>query len=173
LTAYCRRLLWSPDDLEDALQSTLATLYRGFARSGEGADSARVFRVATWTCFNLNRRHRRSRAEVDPEEREPSAVDALEAECTYEEILADPRAAFDGLGDELAEACRRLNENERAILLLKALAGMTCAEIARAMDVPLGTAQGLLTRARQKLRAHLTECTRARRAGARSKEVSG
>ena len=159
LTAYCRRLVWSSEDLEDSLQETLAVAYRSFgAESGDFR--ARLFRIATWTCFNLNRRHRRANDVVEPRDEE-AVFETLERECTYEEILHDPRAAFENIGDELARACSRLHQKERAILLLKTLAGLTCAEIAEVMDVPLGTAQGLLTRARRKMREHLLDTARS------------
>lgn len=162
LSAYCSRLLWSPADLEDALQETLTVAFRDFCDPPEDELRAWVFRVATWTCFNLNRRHGRELPSGDAPRVPQAVVDTLERECAYEEILADPAAAFESLGDELARACRRLTEKERAIFLLKSLGGLTCAEIARSLDLPLGTAQGLLTRARHKLREHLTDLARAR-----------
>ncbi len=163
LTGYCRRLLWSEADLEDALQETLAVAYREFRDAERGGFRRWVLRIATWTCFNLNRRRRRTRAEELPDELvERDAVAALETELAYEQVLSDPAAAFEGFDDELAAACRALNENERAIFLLKSLGGLTCAEIAETLDVPLGTAQGLLTRARHKMRARLADFARAR-----------
>jgi RNA polymerase sigma-70 factor (ECF subfamily) len=169
LTAYCLRLLWFPGDLEDALQETLAVAYRDYVGDTEGrAGEFRtwIFRIATWTCFGLNRRRGRTPAldsALDPAvEDAGGALEVLERECSYEEILANPAAAFDGLGDELARACRRLTEKERSILLLKTLGGLTCAEIATVLELPLGTAQGLLGRAHQKMRAHLADFARAR-----------
>jgi RNA polymerase sigma factor (sigma-70 family) len=100
--------------------------------------------------------------ELVERESEGGAVRVLERECSYEEILSDPSAAFEGFGDELARACRRLTEKERSILLLKSLGGLTCAEIAALLELPLGTVQGLLGRAHQKMREHLADFARAR-----------
>jgi len=170
LTAYCLRLLWFPGDLEDALQETLAVAYRGFTDARASEFRLWIFRIATWTCFGLNRRRGRAPAtddeldidEVGEKRSAGGAVEVLERECSYEEILSDPSAAFEGFGDELARACRRLTEKERSILLLKSLGGLTCPEIAALLEIPLGTAQGLLGRAHQKMRAHLADFARAR-----------
>ena len=163
LTAYCLRLLWHPGDLEDALQETVAVAYREFNQEQESEFRPWVFRIATWTCFGLNRRRGRAQADGGEASDVPDgAVDVLERECSYEQILANPSAAFEGFDDELARACRRLTEKERSILLLKTLGGLTSSEIATLLQVPLGTAQGLLGRAHRKMREHLADFARAR-----------
>jgi DNA-directed RNA polymerase specialized sigma24 family protein len=58
ITSTCRRLLWTEQDLEDALQECLTVAYREFA--GGIAERpprelrAWILRIATWTCFNLS-----------------------------------------------------------------------------------------------------------------------
>lgn len=162
LTAYCRRLLSSSSDLEDALQETLTVAYRRFVDLPDEDFRRWILRIATFVCFNANRRRRRGPVEEMPAEVPEDAVTALERECAYEDLLSDPSPAFEGFEDELARACRALPETERAVLLLKTLGGLTCAEIACALGVPLGTAQGSLTRARWKLRDRLVDFARAR-----------
>jgi RNA polymerase sigma-70 factor (ECF subfamily) len=55
----------------------------------------------------------------------------------------------------LAAALRRLNKNDRDVLLLHAWADLTYAEIANVLDVPIGTVRSRLSRARQRMRAAL------------------
>jgi RNA polymerase sigma-70 factor (ECF subfamily) len=50
-----------------------------------------------------------------------------------------------------------LRRDEREILLLTAWAELTDAEIATALDLPLGTVKSRLSRAREKLRNRLGE----------------
>ncbi|MBI4566421.1 MAG: RNA polymerase sigma factor [Planctomycetes bacterium] len=164
LTAYCQGLLWSAEDLEDVLQEIMLVAYRKRSETAPESDlRAWMFRIATLTCFNFNRRHARiQHADLSADWVE-ALEDALDREYTYEEILKDPAALLEKFDDEVARACRELNEKERAILLLKSVGGLSCAEIAKVMEIPLGTAQGLLTRARMKVRERLSERLRSRR----------
>ena len=155
-------MLGSSSDLDDALQETLIAAYQGFADVPEADFRRWILRIATWTCFNANRRRNRGRTTELPEEGPEDVTVTLERECTYQELLDDPALALEGFEDELTRALRGLREVERAVLLLKSLGGLTCAEIARVLDVPLGTAQGTLTRARWRLREHLIDYARAR-----------
>ena len=163
LSAYCGRLLWSPGDLEDALQDVLTVAFRDLYKHRPDDDPRPwLFRIATLTCFQLNRQHGRAAATDLSDELAGEAVDVVEREWTYEALLEDPHAVFENLDEEIARALRRLNENERAILLLKTLGRLTCAEIAATLEVPLGTAQGLLTRARMKMREYLSDFARSK-----------
>ena len=56
---------------------------------------------------------------------------------------------------ELAAALAELRPDEREILLLTAWAELTDAEIAAALDLPLGTVKSRLSRARERLRNRL------------------
>ena len=49
--------------------------------------------------------------------------------------------------------------------MLKTVGRLTCAEIAATLEVPLGTAQGLLTRARMKMREYLSDFARSKGLG--------
>lgn len=165
LTVYCARLLWSQEDLQDALQELMLAACRNCAQFAPGTDfRSWIFRIATLTCFNFNRRHQRNDGTTPfPLDEISGGIEQeLEREYTYEEILRDPAAILGRLEDEVARACRDLTEKERAILLLKAVGSLTCSEIASVLGVPLGTAQGLLTRARMKMRERLSEYARRR-----------
>lgn len=73
-----------------------------------------------------------------------TGVDPVHAE---DEPAADSR--------ELAAALAELGRDEREILLLHAWAELTDAEIAAALDLPVGTVKSRLSRAREKLRNRL------------------
>ncbi len=63
------------------------------------------------------------------------------------------------LGPHLSEALEDLTPDEREALLLWAWGDLQYAEIAQALDVPLGTVRSRLHRARQRVRDHLNERT--------------
>lgn len=63
------------------------------------------------------------------------------------------------LTPELSAALANLSEEERDTLLLLAWADLDYAEIARALDVPIGTVRSRIHRARNRVRAYLAEET--------------
>jgi RNA polymerase sigma-70 factor (ECF subfamily) len=70
----------------------------------------------------------------------------------------DDRLAARGAGRALAQAIRSLDDGQREVLLLYALAELSYDEIALALDISLGTVRSRLHRARRRLREH--EATR-------------
>lgn len=59
------------------------------------------------------------------------------------------------LRNELAQALAQLSERKRIVLLLAEVEGLTCDEIAEALDIPIGTVWTRLHHARRELRAIL------------------
>jgi RNA polymerase sigma-70 factor (ECF subfamily) len=67
--------------------------------------------------------------------------------------LAQRAAQGDGLlVRDLERAIARLPAEQRAVLLLVTLEEMSYEEVARTLDVPIGTVMSRLSRAREKLR---------------------
>jgi RNA polymerase sigma-70 factor, ECF subfamily len=64
---------------------------------------------------------------------------------------SDPRAALQATGD-LERALARLSEAKRLTLLMAEVEGMSCAEIAAALEIPIGTVWTRLHAARRELR---------------------
>jgi RNA polymerase sigma factor (sigma-70 family) len=98
---------------------------------------------------NMIRSQRRS------EMRQLRALARLRAEREAGEPYADDVvSAVDAatLLPQVADALRSLNEIDREALLLFAWEGLSYAEIAEALDVPIGTVRSRINRARQRLR---------------------
>ena len=150
LETYARRMLWEPQAVRDALQNAVLRAFRAFDRYHEDASfRAWMFRILTNEIFTLNRGHsRRAKLEfqLDPEELAalPGAV-----------LEADAAAWPEALDDRLVAALRTLPEHERAVLLLRAIGGLAYDEMAAALEMPLGSVMGYLSRARKKMRAAL------------------
>jgi RNA polymerase sigma-70 factor (ECF subfamily) len=66
-------------------------------------------------------------------------------------------APASGIAIDLDRAIGRLPHRQRTILVLHDVEGFTHAEIARALDVPVGTSKATLSRARSILRTQLEE----------------
>ena len=86
------------------------------------------------------------------------ATYARAAQAGVDEGFADgatARADAQGARRRIAAALARLPARQRDVLLLYAVAELEYGEIAAALDIPLGTVQSSLHRARTKLRVAL------------------
>jgi RNA polymerase sigma factor (sigma-70 family) len=80
--------------------------------------------------------------------------------CAYARVPADQRPASDELGEYLdssvSAALLELSHEERNLILLLTWADFTYAELAHALDLPVGTIRSRVSRVRSKLRERLT-----------------
>jgi RNA polymerase sigma factor (sigma-70 family) len=130
--------------------------------------AAEAFRVA----FDRRRRYDRGRADARPwligiavnllREHFRSAergrrAELRTADAGTEETAEDAlgRIEAEQLGPRLAAALRSIPTADRDALLLLAWAGLGYEDIARALDVPVGTVRSRIHRARKRVRAHL------------------
>jgi RNA polymerase sigma-70 factor (ECF subfamily) len=144
------RILGNPDDADDVAQETFVRAHHALDRYDERYSFYTWLRaIATRIALNEVAKRKRRRTE---------AGDAFD---TASETVADRGAdALARLADvELRDAVRRamdtLPDEFRAVLVLRAEQEMSYAEIAAALDVPLGTVMSRLHRARALLRRAL------------------
>jgi RNA polymerase sigma-70 factor (ECF subfamily) len=158
LEGYCRRLIHEPGDAADALQNAVLRGCRAFDRYVEGASfKAWMFRILTNEIFALNRKRGRiARFEIamDPEQLDEAAGGGMDA--TSGDWLFTGESSWnllvEALDQEIVEALGKLNDAERAVLLLRAIPGLRYREISEALDIPLGSVMGNLSHARRKMR---------------------
>lgn len=164
ITSYCRHLLWNSQDLEDAIQEIVAIAFKKYQQFESGTNfKAWMFQIATHTVFNINRRYsRESERLVQLEVEEMDFHHELHREFTYNEILKEPDRILGQVEEEIIAALSVLNVNERAVFLLRSLGELPYGEIAKILDMPLGSVMGYLGRARGKLREALTEYAQQR-----------
>ena len=161
LLAVCRSLLWEKDDLEDAVQDVLVQAIQAYPRFEPGTNFKRwLFRVATLTIYNLNRKRRPVRSPAPEPEAELNLETELHLEDSYDSVLKDPDRILISLGDPLRRSMERLNETERAVFLLCGLGDLRYQDIAEVLEIPTGSVMGNLARARAKLRKSLAEVSR-------------
>jgi RNA polymerase sigma factor (sigma-70 family) len=139
------RLTGNTDDAQDLVQDVMLRVRRGLATYRPGTMEGWLSRITTNAFLDEVRRRRRRPVEsVDEREDHgvlvPGADDAME------------RAR---LGEDVQAAIRALPPEHRAVLVLSDVVGLGYAEIAEALDVPLGTVRSRLHRARARVRASL------------------
>lgn len=158
LELYGRRLLWDPQQLPDLLQNAVLRAFAAFDRYREDASfRAWMFKILTREAFALNRKHARiARHEF---QLEPDEIAELQTAAQAADDLTPTPASLDALEPALepglTRALRTLTDTERAVLLLRAIAGLRYREISESLGVPIGTVMGSLSRARHKMRALL------------------
>lgn len=134
--------------VEDLLQDTFLRAFAALPRfsvGGAARPSSWLLTIATRTALNELRRQKRH-----PETSADHEVMGLVGGARGDES-AERRA----LGAVLAREIGRLSPDFRAVFLLREYHDLTYEEIARALDLELGTVQSRLSRARAALREAL------------------
>jgi RNA polymerase sigma-70 factor (ECF subfamily) len=139
----CLRTMRNADDARDVTQESFFKAFRALRTFKPGAKfSTWIFSIAYHACCDrLAKRRRYSDAEL-PDRADPAAGPAAEAE--RDEEARALRAAID-----------RLPEKYRTVITLYHLQGQQYEEIARVLNVPLGTVKTHLFRAKELLRKSL------------------
>jgi RNA polymerase sigma-70 factor, ECF subfamily len=145
--AVCYRVLGSSSDAEDATQETFLRVARNAHRyRGEAQVSTWIYRIARNVSTDQVRYHARrpstpvdDLARVGTEPRTEDAVAASETAMTVRHALA------------------QLDERSRLLLVLVAVEGLSYAEAAEAVDLPVGTVKSRVSRARVRLGELLAE----------------
>lgn len=103
-------------------------------------------------AHNLLRHHlRRERRQLAAYTRH-GAEPAADGDAQAQFALADARLDSAAASARLAATLARMADRDRQVLLLFAWADMTYAEVAQALNIPIGTVRSRLNRARKQLR---------------------
>jgi RNA polymerase sigma-70 factor (ECF subfamily) len=140
---------------EDVVSETFLLAHENLATfdAERGSVEAWLYGIAT------NLLHRRRRDEVRGlRALARTGLDPLIEENHAERVIA--RTDASSSYRQLAAALARLPARQRDVLLLYAIGELTHAEIAVALNIPLGSAQSALFRARKKIRATVKERSR-------------
>jgi RNA polymerase sigma-70 factor (ECF subfamily) len=150
LLGLCAHLTADRAEAEDALQEVFLALHRalpGFR--GESKLSTWVYRIALRTALQVRARRPRDTTSLDAQSPAMEVPDAG--------VAPDRLASARQESARLARAMERLSPEHRAVLSLFALEGLSHAEVAEALGIPLGTVWSRLHLARKKLLAALDE----------------
>jgi RNA polymerase sigma factor (sigma-70 family) len=151
---FAYRLTLDEDDANDLVQETYMKAYRFFDSYEQGTNAkAWLFRILKNSFINDFRK----------KSKQPSKIDYQEVESFYnsddvdENITTDLRIETiqDMIGDEVANALNSLAVDFRTIIILCDLEGFTYEEMAKILDIPIGTVRSRLHRARNLLKDKL------------------
>jgi RNA polymerase sigma factor (sigma-70 family) len=149
LTRAARRLTCCDADAEDLVQDTLLHAFVGFHHFRDGTNlKAWLFRILhnRWISNHRVRRCRPTEVHDEDAAARSSAV-ARSAEDAALDLLST---------DEVATAVAALPENFRTAVFFADVWGLTYAETAAILDIPMGTAMSRVARGRRRLRTVLS-----------------
>lgn len=148
----CLRMMGEPADAEDAAQQVFLRVFDQACKfSGQSAFSTWIYRVAANHCLNALKRHRSNPA--------VSLSDAPEAILPPGAVPSPDEAAAAGDDRELAARLLvALDPDDRAMIVLREIEGLTYRQIAYVVDVPIGTVMSRLYRVRNRLRVLAARC---------------
>lgn len=153
---FAFRLTLDEDDAKDLVQETFMKAYR-FINSFETGTNAKawLFRILKNSFINNYRK----------KSKQPNKVDYQEVESYYnsdsvnESITTDLRVETVQhlIGDEITNALNSLDVDFRTVIILCDLEGFTYEEMAKILDIPIGTVRSRLHRARNLLKEKLKQ----------------
>lgn len=150
LYAMAMRLTRDPHAAEDLVQDTVLRAYRAIDRFDGRHPRAWLLTILRNT--NINRGRRRTPSLLLDPDRTLGQVAAAGADGR--DGAAEP--ALDRIADPaLVRALRSLSEDHQAVVALVDVDGLTYAEAAELLDVPIGTVMSRLHRARRRLKTRL------------------
>jgi RNA polymerase sigma factor (sigma-70 family) len=128
----------------DMVQESWLAIVRGLRKLDDPASFPKwAYRIVSNKCADWTRRQQRQRKLTDAV---ASHAVAQSADEPFDEITAEDDVA------RLRQAMRQMPGNQRAILSMCYLDGMSLREIADVLDIPKGTVKSRLFHAREQLR---------------------
>jgi RNA polymerase sigma-70 factor (ECF subfamily) len=157
---FAFRLTYDEDEAKDLVQETYLKAYRFIKSFQEGTNAkAWLYRILKNSFINDYRK----------KSKQPSKVDYQEVENFYnsDDVSSDMTVDLrvdtlkDMMGDEVTMALNSLAVDFRTVIILCDLEGFTYEEMAKILDIPIGTVRSRLHRARnllkEKLASYATE----------------
>ena len=153
---FAYHLTYNEEDANDLVQETFMKAFR-FINSFDSGTNAKawLFKILKNGFINEYRRKKKEPNKVDYED----IIAYQDADEENGGVAFDLREdIFDGMiGDEITIALNRLPIDFKTVILLCDIEGFTYEEIAKIIDIPIGTVRSRLHRARNMLKESLKE----------------
>lgn len=182
LYAICFRMTSDPDSARDLAQESMVKVIQGLPQfGGRSKLSTWMFRVAINVCLTDRRRQRlRKTASLDLMRSKDTGSSGFGSGNGFSESLAggrEPGAFSDAKQSEEREllyaGMSRIDESQRAIIILRDVHDLDYHQIADILDIAGGTVKSRLFRARQALRDEIERLAAQRAAARRGSNPAG
>jgi RNA polymerase sigma-70 factor (ECF subfamily) len=139
----CRYLVRDPRDAQDAAQDVFLKAYRGLKDFKPDASLYTwLYRIAVNTSLDYRRRSRREAS------REAPLSDDLPSALPFPDQVYESKE----ITEAMQAALPKLREKLRAPIVLREIEGLSYEEIAKVLDLSVGTVKSRISRARDELR---------------------
>jgi RNA polymerase sigma factor (sigma-70 family) len=152
---FAFRLTNDEDDANDLVQDTYLKAFRFINSFSQGTNAkAWLFRILKNSFINDFRKKSKEPAKVDYQDVETTYNSEEDAE-TNQTVDLRAETVQDLIGDEIANALNSLPVDFRTVIILCDVEGFTYEEMAKILDIPIGTVRSRLHRARMLLKEKL------------------
>ncbi len=154
LLTFAYHLTYNDADADDLLQETFAKAFKAIDKYNEGTNAkAWLFKILKNTFINEYRRKNRQPMKVEFDD----IVSVRDEEDSPFQSYQDLREEMfqQMIGDEVTNAINALPVDFRVVILLCDVEGFTYEEIAKILDIPIGTVRSRLHRSRNLLKEKL------------------
>lgn len=157
---FALRLSGEPDQAEDLVQETFLRAYRSWDQYTQGTAAKSWLFTICRNLFLRKRERGKRHDEIVKESAAPSGtgVDPLNPLWVSVQGVDPEGEFFDSIVDErILASVQELQEEFRAVVVLSDVEGLSYAEIAELLDIPVGTVKSRLFRGRRRLQRVLYE----------------
>ena len=152
--SLCRRMLGSEEDACDAAQEAVLSIVRNLPKfSQQAAFSTWAYRIAANACLDeIAKRKRRPLVTLGGEQGGSEAMDPISSAADPADTAETAAARLD-----IQAALAALREEFRVAVVLRDQGELSYEEIAKLLDVPIGTVRSRIARGRAELAERLKE----------------
>lgn len=147
LYRFAYRMVGDGHTAEDLVQETFRSAWKGRKRYEPGRGDR------AWLATILRRR-------IVDHWRRKKPIDTVGGDAVYGVTISDPEPMADELSSQLQEGLNQLPKPLRETLLLVVVGELTHQEVADMLGIPIGTVLSRVSRARTRLRQHMTDLAR-------------
>ncbi len=141
MKSIAMNMLGNTCDAEDAVQDAFLKIYRGVDRfDGRSAFATWIYRILVNVCYDLARKRRRRKAEVQESELQSRSFERSASGTSDHPLRLT-----------LERSLEQLSERSRSVFLLFEVEGFRHREIAAILNIPEGTSKNLLFEAKKQL----------------------
>jgi len=150
------RLMGSPEDAADMAQETFLKAYRSLSSyRGDSRFSVWLYRITANVCLDALRAKSRKPTvslTIEDEDGEDTQFEIPDTAPSPEELLQNKLSR-----ESVSKCLMKLSEEQRRILVMREVAGLSYEEIGEALSLESGTVKSRIFRARRKLCSFLEE----------------
>ncbi len=146
-------LLSDKEDALDASQEIFVKVYKNISSfRGESTVSTWIFKITKNVCYDLLRKRKGTVISLDEEDDDEKKIEIAD-ESASPDVIYERQEKI----NIVREAIASLDENQKIVITLFDINGLSYDEISEIIKCPIGTVKSRLYRAREQLRKILSE----------------